>query len=119
MSAPTRIDDELFDQAQVVSRTQNRSATQQINHWARLGAALETSHVRHRDVEDVLAGRRHYDDLEDDYTQAAVRVAWDEEMEVRRGELNLAEAFAAEGRTSWITADADGNPIEVLADPDQ
>lgn len=119
MSAPTRIDDELFDRAQVVSRSQNRSATQQINHWVRLGAALEGSRVRHRDVEDVLAGRRHYDDVEDVYTQAAVRVAWDEVMEARRRGLNLAETFAAEGRTSWISADDEGNPIEVLAQPEQ
>ena len=116
MSAPTRIDDDLFGQAQVASRTQDRSAAQQINHWARLGAALEASHISQREVDDVLAGRTRYDDLESAEAQAAVRVAWAEELDSRSRSLNLADAFATEGRRSWISADADGHPIEVTVD---
>jgi hypothetical protein len=115
MSVPTRIDDELFRHAQAVSASQDRGAAQQINHWARLGAAVEATRVSHQELADVLAGRRSYDDVDDDYTQAAVRVAWEEDLEARREQLNLAEAFAAEGRRSWVVADDDGNPVEITA----
>lgn len=116
MSSPTRIDAELFARAQAASRNQDRSAAQQINHWVRLGAALEDAHISQRAVTDVLAGRRRYDELASPFDQAAVRVEWDERLDAERESLDLAAAFAAEGRRQWVDADQHGNPVEVVLD---
>lgn len=115
MTAPTRIDDDLFAAAKAAGATQDRSAAQQINHWARLGAAIEDSRVAHRDLVAVLAGEKSYDDV-DDFTQAAVRVAWEGQIEQRIAALDLEAVFRAEGRDSWVSADEDGTPLLVRAD---
>lgn len=113
MSSPIRIDPDLFARAQAASRDQDRSAAQQINHWLRLGAELDDAHISQRAVADVLARRRPYDELANPFDQAAVRVEWDERLHAERESLDLAAAFAAEGRRRWVHADEHGNPIEV------
>jgi hypothetical protein len=64
-------------------------------------------------VAEVLAGARSYDDL-DARSQAAVRAEWDARIEARREALNLAERFAAEGR-SWVEAGPDGTTVRRSA----
>lgn len=110
MSAPTRIDDDLFAAAQQIGPLQSRSAAQQVNHWARIGRALETANgVSQRRVNEVLAGSRDYDDLSDE-EQAFIRAEWAERIESTRNSLNLAAEFAAAGR-SYVELDADGNVV--------
>lgn len=107
MSAPTRIDDDLFDAAQRTAHLQSRSAAQQVNHWARVGRALEAARgVSHRRITDVLAGARHYDDLSDE-EQAVVRAEWAERTQATISDLNLAAEFTTEGR-SYVELDATG-----------
>lgn len=115
-TSATRIDDELYASAKLVGPVMSRSTAQQIAHWARIGRELEAAGgVSQRDVAEVLAGGRRYDDL-DDREQAIVRAEWAEGIEARIEVLDLAETFAAQGR-SWVELDDDGAVVRRDADP--
>lgn len=107
MSSPTRIDDDLFEAAQATAGLMSRSAAQLVNHWARVGRALEAgANVSQRRVTDVLLGARHYDELNDE-EQAVIRAEWAERTQATLAGLDLAADFAAQGR-SYVELDADG-----------
>jgi len=109
-TSPTRIDDELYASAKIVGPLMSRSAAQQIAHWARIGRELETADsVSHRDIADVLAARRHYDEL-NTQEQAVVRAEWAERMDARRDALDLAREFSDQGR-SYVELDEDGQVV--------
>lgn len=109
-TSPTRIDDELYASAKIVGPLMSRSAAQQIAHWARIGRELESGgSVSHRDIADVLAARRDYDQLTSQ-EQAVVRAEWAERMEARREALDLAREFSAQGR-SYVELDDDGRVV--------
>ena len=111
---PLRVGDDLLASAKLAADATGRSAAQQIGYWAKLGRELERSgSVSVREVADVLAGARSYDEL-DAKAQAVVRAEWDARIEARRAALNLAERFAAEGR-SWVEAGPDGTPVRRQA----
>ncbi|MFL6062891.1 MAG: TA system antitoxin ParD family protein [Marmoricola sp.] len=106
-SMPTRIEADLFEAAASTGAVVRRSATQQLNYWARLGREFESARgVSQRDIEAVLSGRSSYDDL-GALDQAVVRTAWDEGIGEARASLNLAEEFLAAGET-WTEGDAAG-----------
>src|SRR5487761_1850557 len=103
---PLRVGDDLLASAKLAADATGRSAAQQIGYWAKLGRELERSgSVSVREVAEVLAGARSYDDL-DPKAQATVRGEWDARIEARRTSLSLAERFTAEG-LSWVEAGAD------------
>jgi hypothetical protein len=107
---PLRVGDDLLASAKLAADASGRSAAQQIGYWAKLGRELERSgSVSVREIAEVLAGSRSYDDL-DPKAQAAVRAEWDAGIEARRVALNLAERFAAEGR-SWVEAGPEGTTV--------
>lgn len=107
---PLRVGDDLLASAKLAADATGRSAAQQIGYWAKLGRELERSgSVSVREIVDVLAGARSYDDL-DPKAQANVRAEWDARIEARRAALNLAERFTAEGR-SWVEADAEDTTV--------
>lgn len=113
-TSPARIDDDLYASAKLVGEVQSRSASQQVVHWARIGRELEASgSTSPRAIAAVLAGSRPYDELTPE-EQAVVRVEWADRMEERRRSLDLAEEFAASGRT-WVELDDDGNVVERTA----
>lgn len=74
--------------------------------------------MNHTSIEDqvsaVLAGTLRYDDADAD-AQDEVRSAWEADLERRASGLDLVSVFLAEGRTTWVTATADGTPL--LAGP--
>ncbi len=110
VSAPTRIDDELFERAKLIGSSMSRSASQQINHWARLGCELEASGViSHAAIAEVLAGNRAYDDV-GPFDQAVIRAAWTERIEARLAGLDLAADFATAGR-DFVELDEGGNVV--------
>lgn len=110
-TSPARIDDELYASAKLAGSVQSRSASQQVAHWARIGREIEAStSISQKDISAVLAGSRSYDGL-DAKEQAVVRAAWSTRMDELRGELNLAERFAASGR-SWVELDDKGRVVE-------
>lgn len=107
---PLRVGDDLLASAKLAADASGRSAAQQIGYWAKLGRELERSgSVSVREIAEVLAGSRSYDDL-DPKAQAAVRAEWNARIEARRAALDLAERFQAEGR-SWVEAGPDGTTV--------
>lgn len=109
-TSPTRIDDELYASAKLVGALMSRSAAQQIAHWARVGRELEAADsVSHRDIIEVLAGRRGYDRLSDQ-EQAVVRAEWAERMDARREGLDLERHFTQQGR-AWVELDEDDQVV--------
>jgi hypothetical protein len=107
---PTRVDEDLFASAQLVAPLMERSAAQQLVHWARIGRELEAAaDVSHRDIAEVLAHRRPYDELTAK-EQAILRAEWAERMTVRRKALNLAARFREDGR-SYVELGPDGKVV--------
>lgn len=107
---PTRVSQDLFDAARAAGHVHSRSATQQLDHWARIGRALETSpSVTHDAVARVLSGQASYDELSGQ-SQAVVRASWDDQISRRIASLNFADELGAAGKP-WYTADADGNVV--------
>jgi hypothetical protein len=106
-TTPTRVDEDLFASAQLVGRLMERSAAQQLTHWARIGREIEAgSQVSIRAIVEVLLQRRRYDDLSSE-EQAVVRAEWTEQMTVRRAGLDLAARFVSQGR-SFVELDEHG-----------
>jgi hypothetical protein len=110
-TAPTRIDPDVASAAKAAGELLNRSAAQQVNHWARIGRELEASKsVSQRDIADVLGGRSPYDAL-NVREQAIVRAEWNERMSALRAGLDLAAELTATGQ-GWVEADDAGNVVE-------
>lgn len=109
-TVPTRVDGDLWEAAKASGATENRSAAQQISHWARIGRELESSPgVSHRDIVRVLQGAGSYDDLSE-REQAVVRAAWEERFAERRESLDLAAEFTSQGE-SWSEVDEHGRIV--------
>jgi hypothetical protein len=116
-TSPTRIDDDLFASAKAVGEVMSRSASQQVSHWARIGRELEAaSSVSLHAIAEVLAGGGSYDRLTTE-GQAVVRAGWSERLDSRIASLDLAQSFAAGGR-SFVEVDDDGNVVRVAAPGD-
>jgi hypothetical protein len=56
-----RIDEDFYEHAEIVSGITNRSASGQIEYWAKLGEAVEASNIGTKTVVGLLAGRTFYD----------------------------------------------------------
>ena len=98
LSNPIRIDDGIYASAKAVAPAMDRSAAQQVSHWARIGREMERSReIPHREIAAVLNGEAHYDDLEDPRAQAIVRASWAEQMKQWRETLDLEAEFVAKG----------------------
>lgn len=114
-TTPTRFDAALFAAAKSAGERSHRSAAQQLAHWARLGQELEqASTLSQVDIDRALAGAISYDEL-GEREQAAVRTGWRESVAEGIGDLDLSAEFAAEGRSRWSTAQADGAVIVTEA----
>lgn len=112
---PTRVPSDLFDSAVVEGARENRSAKQQLEHWARVGrsvCAQETASRRR--VEAALAGTLPVESLSD---QEAV--AFDSEVEsrlqTRLRTTNLGAVLAARG-VSTVALDEQGVLTEYRPD---
>jgi ParD-like antitoxin of type II bacterial toxin-antitoxin system len=97
---PTRVPSDLFDSAVVEGAKENRSAKQQLEHWARVGrsvCALQTASRRR--VEAALAGFLPVEHLSDDEG-----IVFDAEvqsrLETRLRTTNLGAVLAARGTTT-------------------
>ncbi|WP_419910296.1 TA system antitoxin ParD family protein [Candidatus Poriferisodalis sp.] len=109
-STPIRVDEDIHALATALAPLMSRSAAQQVSHWARIGKELESApNVSTQAIEQVLGCRASYDDL-NEREQAVVRAEWAERTDQRRRDLNLADEFAAEGR-SYVELDDDGNIV--------
>lgn len=108
-TSPIRIDDELYKSASIVGPVMSRSASQQVQHWARIGRELEEADMAASAVAEVLAGARSYDDL-DARQQALVRAEWKERIDARLDALDFAVELATAGE-SYVELDDDGKVV--------
>ena len=108
-TSPIRIDDELYKSASIVGPVMSRSASQQVQHWARIGRELEEADMAAGAIAAVLAGARSYDDI-DARQQAIVRAEWEERVASRIHALDLAAEFEAAGE-SYAELDDDDNVV--------
>jgi hypothetical protein len=108
---PTRIDNDLYASAKLVGGLQDRSAAQQLSHWARVGREIEAASVSHRAIADVLTHRRDYDSLTV-REQAVVRAEWEERIAERRDSCDLTGILEAAG-ASYVEVDRHGNVTTV------
>jgi ParD-like antitoxin of type II bacterial toxin-antitoxin system len=99
-TVPTRVASDLLDSAVAEGSRENRSARQQLEHWARVGrsvCALETASRRR--VEAALAGRAPAEEL-----SPAEGIVFDAEVQSRLEErvraTNLGAVLAARGLTT-------------------
>jgi hypothetical protein len=97
---PTRIPSDLFDSAVIEGAKENRSATQQLAHWARVGRTVSAGPTTsRRRVEAALAGVLPVERLSD-----AEGIVFDAEAQARvEGRLrttNLGAVLAARGVTT-------------------
>jgi hypothetical protein len=114
-STPTRVAEDVATTAKAVALAENRSAAEQISHWARIGMQVERSgSVANRRVLAVAAGQAQFSSLTDDE-----RVAAHAMVDARISELAAAQSFGAAARDegySTVSLDEDGNLIEIGAD---
>jgi hypothetical protein len=97
---PTRVPSELFDSAVVEGARENRSAKQQLEHWARVGRSVcARATASRRRVEDALGGRLPVEHLSDEEA-----IVFDSEvqsrLEARLRTTNLGAVLAARGITT-------------------
>lgn len=111
----TRFSSELVDAAAAEGRRENRSAKQQLEHWARIGREVsDQRQVARRRVESALAGRTPLADLsleEGVVFNAEIAAALEESLATGN---HLAER-TAQGR-STVSLDADGRVVKHLPD---
>lgn len=109
-TAPVRIDADVAESASRIAARMNRSAAQQVSHWARVGREVEASaSISSKAITQVLSGLQSYDELAVE-AQAVVRAVWGEAITSRVSELDLRRRFLAEGR-SFVELDHKGHVI--------
>lgn len=114
-SVPTRVAEDVAKNAKAVAPAENRSAAEQISHWARIGMQVERSgSVANRRVLAAAAGRAQFSSLTDDERAAAHAL-----VDARISELAATRSFGAaardEGR-STVSLDEDGNLVQIGPD---
>jgi hypothetical protein len=97
---PTRVASDLFDSAVVEGARENRSARQQLEHWARVGRSVSAPHTAsRRRVEAALAGVLPVEQLSDDEGIVFASEV-ESQLEERLRTTNLGEVLAARGVTT-------------------
>ncbi len=115
MSSAVKISDELVRAARNECGIQSRSMTQQIEHWARIGRALERSPaISHERIRAALQAELAFDELNSE-EQAVALGQLEKDILRPRGDAEFAERLReAERPLSGI--DAQGRLVAVHAD---
>lgn len=106
---------DIVEVAEVVAAAENRSATEQVTYWTRIGMNVDrASTVDARRVKAVATGQEQFSVL-----SGGERVAAHALVDGRISELAAAQSFGrgtrAQGHTT-VSLDDDGNLVEVAAD---
>src|SRR5947199_8530508 len=97
---PTRVPSDLLDDAVVEGAKENRSAKQQIEHWARVGRSVSARQTAsRRRVEAALAGSLPIEQLSDD-EGIVVDAEVQSRLETRLRTTDLGAVLAARGITT-------------------
>lgn len=115
MSTAVKLTDELVGSARIASALWHRSMTQQIEHWARIGRALEQMPGLALDkVERVLSADMSFDTLSPE-EQAMVLGKLEGMLVKPEGDSQLHRQMRRKG-TPYTVLDPDGRLVEVLPD---
>ncbi|MEI6621771.1 MAG: hypothetical protein WCP28_07685 [Actinomycetes bacterium] len=105
---PTRFAADLLDSAAVEGARASRSTKQQLDHWARVGRAVEMHHsVAVRRVADAIAGALPMTSLSEGEA-VVVNAEIDAAIQERARAISFGERLAAEGVTT-VALDDNGN----------
>jgi hypothetical protein len=101
---------DLLDAAEAEGREEHRSASKQIEHWARFGMFFDrqTSAARRR-IERAVAGEVPLADLSDD-EQVAANALINASIATAASEMSFADRLASRGLTT-IVMDDDGRMV--------
>lgn len=114
-STPTRVTADVVATAASVASTENRSVTEQINYWARLGMQVERStSVTSRRVLAVVAGDAQFSTLTPEERTVAHAT-----IDARIAERIAKERFGPVARKAGqvtVSIDDDGTLIEIAPD---
>jgi D-serine deaminase-like pyridoxal phosphate-dependent protein len=114
-SAPTRVMADIAATAASVASAENRTATEQINYWARIGMQIERSgSVTSRRVLAVAAGEAQFAGLVPEERSAAHAVI-DARLAEQAAKERFGPAARAAGHTT-VSIDDDGALIEIAPD---
>lgn len=112
MSVAVKINDDLAAAARAEAELMSRSMTEQVEHWMRIGRALERlPGVSMAKVRTVLNAGRDFDDLNADERALALG-ALEALVFNHRGDRGLQRDWAAAGE-SYAVLDASGRVVEV------
>jgi hypothetical protein len=112
---PTRVANDLLDDAAREGARESRSAKQQLDHWARVGRAVSMRHTNQRlRVEAALAGALSLSALSDQERQV-VDAEWGVGIKEAATAMSFGARLAAEGITT-VALDDDGRIIEHSPD---
>jgi hypothetical protein len=114
-STPTRVTADVTATAASVASAENRTVTEQINYWARIGMLVERStSVASRRVLAVVAGDAQFSSLTPDERTVA-HATVDARIAGRAAEQRFGPAARKAGRVT-VSIDDDGNLIEIAPD---
>jgi len=100
VNRPTRVPSDLFDSAVVEGARENRSAKQQLEHWARVGRAVcARQTASRRRVEAALSGALPVERLSDE-EGTVFDSEVESRLEARLRTTNLGAVLAARGVTT-------------------
>lgn len=115
MPHPTRIADDVFEDARVEAAAEGRSIAEQINYWARIGRNVSAHHTTARSrVEAALAGTLSPDALDEPESRAynaELKVAIREKL----GEIDFGAVLAERGIVT-VALDDEGRMVEYHPD---
>lgn len=111
-STPTRVTADIAAAAASVALTENRTATEQINYWLRIGMQVERSaSVANRRVLAVIAGDAQFATLTPD--ERAVAHATIDALTAERAAKQRFGPSARKAGQTTVSIDDDGNLIEI------
>lgn len=114
-SVPTRVTADVAATAASVARAEHRTATEQINYWARIGMQVERSTSRaNRRMLDAIAGEAQFSTLTPDERTVAHAT-----IDARIAERVATQRFGRDARRAGqvtVSIDDDGNLIEIAPD---
>lgn len=114
-STPTRMSAEVAATAALVASAENRTVTEQINHWARIGMQVErAASAGGRRVLAVAAGETQFSTLTQQ-ERAVAHATIDAQMAERVASQRFGPAARRAGQVT-VSMDDDGTLVEIAED---
>ena len=112
---PTRVTADIVTTAASVAKSENRSVSEQVNYWARIGMQVERStSADSRRVRAVIAGEEQFSTL-----TASERTIAHATIDAEMAERVAEQRFGSEARKAGqvtVSIDDDGSLIEIAPD---